>query len=222
MRILIIFILLTSILFGYSKTIETKLIYHKSNLTWLDLRNKDLVSQKFDYSCGSASLSTIFTYFYKKNISESDVLDTILDGNNTIQDDGKNVLFSFFDLARVAIKKDFKSFSLELDFQTLKKLKIPAILYVIIRKEPHFTVFKAIDKNHIYLADPSFGNIKMPLEKFKDIFNTNDKKGKILLVIPKNKEVLNYAFMKVKKQDKSILNSYMNNKILLNEIRALR
>jgi predicted double-glycine peptidase len=222
MRYLIVYILFVNILFGYNKILENKMLQYKTSKSWLDLRNKDLISQKYDYSCGSASLSTIFQYFYKKNITELDILDTILDGNNTVQEDDKNILFSFLDLARVAIKKDFKSFSLELNFETLKKLKIPAILYVVIRKESHFTVFKAIDRNHIYLADPSFGNIKMPIEKFKEIFNTNNNKGKILLVIPKNKEVLNYAFMKVKKQDKSILNNYINNKLLLNEIRALQ
>ena len=38
--------------------------------SWISIKNKNLVRQQHDYSCGSASLSTILTYYYNQNISE--------------------------------------------------------------------------------------------------------------------------------------------------------
>jgi len=214
MKYILILLFLINSIYGYNKNIETRNIYKQTKLSWLDLRNKNLVSQKFDYSCGSASLATIFKYFYNKNISESDILETILADNKELKEKNGNILFSFLDLANVAIKNKFKTFSLELDFSTLKKLKIPAILYIIIRKEAHFTVFRAIDNNYIYLADPSFGNIKISLEKFKEMFKTNKNKGKLLLIIPKDKIALNYEFMNIERRETSFFerSPYINKK----------
>lgn len=34
----------------------------------------------------------------------------------------------------------------------------------------HFSVFKEIDEHFAYPADPSFGNIKVSLKKFQEMF----------------------------------------------------
>lgn len=38
--------------------------------SWLELRDENLTRQKYDYSCGAASLSTILTYYY--NVNQAD------------------------------------------------------------------------------------------------------------------------------------------------------
>nr|WP_272916633.1 cysteine peptidase family C39 domain-containing protein [Helicobacter saguini] len=37
-----------------------------------------MTRQQFDYSCGSASLSTILTYYYNVEISEKEILESVL------------------------------------------------------------------------------------------------------------------------------------------------
>ncbi|MWV62386.1 hypothetical protein DCO58_04495 [Helicobacter saguini] len=46
--------------------------------SWSEIRNDNLTRQQFDYSCGSASLSTILTYYYNVEISEKEILESVL------------------------------------------------------------------------------------------------------------------------------------------------
>lgn len=54
--------------------------------------------------------------------------------------------------------------------ENLAKLQIPVIVYVNMRDIEHFSVFKEIDEHFAYPADPSFGNIKVSLKKFQEMF----------------------------------------------------
>ena len=47
--------------------------------SWIEFKNENLTRQDYDYSCGSASLSTVMKYYYDQNISEKDVLDAVLE-----------------------------------------------------------------------------------------------------------------------------------------------
>jgi hypothetical protein len=43
-----------------------------------ELRFKNVVKQKYDISCGSAALATIFQYNYNDDISEQEIIDMIM------------------------------------------------------------------------------------------------------------------------------------------------
>lgn len=160
--------------------------------SWIEIKNEQLSRQNYDYSCGSASLSTILTYFYKQNVSEKEILDAVmkmkgLTKNSTFEAYKKANGLSFLDLSVFAFSKGFRALGLALDIEALKKLKIPVILYVKIRDNEHFTVLKGIDDAYAYLADPSFGNTKVKLSKFKEMFYQRaDLKypGKVLAIFP--------------------------------------
>lgn len=167
--------------------------------SWINLRDANLTKQRYDYSCGSASLSTILTYYYGENISEKDILDFLLiakgididkkeelETDKTLRD---SVSFSFTDLATFAESKGFRTKGLALDLPSLSQLKIPVIIYVNVRDMEHFTVYKGIDSQFVYLADPSFGNIKVKISKFKEMFYQREDltyPGKILAILPKH------------------------------------
>ena len=62
-----------------------------------------------------------------------------------------------------------------MDLNTLKKLQVPVILFVKTRK-----------------GDPTFGNIKISIAKFEEMFYQRDDlthPGKILEIIPKSDNV---------------------------------
>jgi len=178
--------------------------------SWIEFKNENLTRQKYDYSCGSASLSTILKYYYNLNVSEKDILNSVLKSKGyeitkkEKLEDGDTSL-SFLDLANYSKLKNFKAIGLALDLKSLSKLKAPVILFVKIRKSEHFTIFKNIDKNYVYLADPSFGNIKVKISKFKEMFyQREDLKypGKILAIVPitnKQKEKIKQNFMNIQK-----------------------
>jgi len=149
------------------------------------------------------------------DIGEKEILDTVLKSKGydiskkDKLEDGDTSL-SFLDLADYANDKGLKAIGLALDLESLSKLKAPVILFVKIRKSEHFTIYKNMDKNYVYLADPSFGNIKVKVSKFKEMFYQRDDlqyPGKLLAIVPitdKQKTNIKHQFMDIKKSSNFI------------------
>jgi len=164
--------------------------------SWIEIRDENVERQQHDYSCGTSSLTTILKYFYSIAINEEIVLEYL---NHIRQKDGKELYKITF--------KDLQIFSKEMEFQAvgisinkidkLYKIKLPLILQIEIRGSKHFTVFKGIDKKYVYLADPSLGNLKLKINKFKTAFyfQKEDSQGRALVIFPKEKNNINKEFM---------------------------
>lgn len=159
-----------------SSTTSNPIIF-STHATWKDSRDDKVTKQDVDYSCGASSLSTILTYFYQTPKTEQQILDDMaLD----------DVMSSFLDLAKVSEKYGFTARGVMMDYDTLVKLKIPAIVYVNHKRSDHFSVVRAIDKHNVYLADSSWGNRTLTRRQFEKMWLTadNQSKGKVLLILP--------------------------------------
>ena len=218
----VIFIFLLLINNGFCGTvyiINQDMSIKRKVKSYIEFKNEGMIRQEFDYSCGSSSLATILKFFFNEKITEKEVLDWVLEKKGLIDKnckdkkkekckvkkleelEEKDFKLSFFDLAEFAKEKGYKAVALALNLDELRKLKVPAIAFVKIRRNEHFTVYKGMDKKFVYLADPSFGNIKVRIGKFEEMFYTrNDPKyrGKILVFIPNDKNIpLNLKFLKL-------------------------
>jgi predicted double-glycine peptidase len=152
--------------------------------SWKTLRDKNVVKQNYDYSCGAASLATILG-FYDQTVTEQHIIDAI---------DKKNGMLSFEDIATIAPKFGFEAQGVALSFRQLTRLKIPAIAYVKWRKKDHFTVIRGISDHYVWLGDPSWGNRTVSKSEFLELWQTrNDKElvGKILILYPRKQQTLN-------------------------------
>ena len=174
--------------------------------SWREMRDEDVVRQKFDFSCGAASMATIMNYFYDKNVTENGIVKTVLEmkgvGTEAKKLEKSDFALSFSDLAAYGQTLGFKGIGVAMDIDALSKLRIPVILYVKIRRFEHFTVFKGIKGDFVYLADPSYGNMKVKMAKFTEMFYQRDDlkyPGRVLAFIPmdKKKAATNPSFMKV-------------------------
>ena len=160
-------------------------------ITWQAIQKKNVVKQNVDYSCGSASLATILTYFYNQPTTESQVIKDLALNKQ---------MASFQDLANVSQKYGFIGRGIATNYDSLKKIKIPAIVYLNHNRTDHFSVLRAIDDTHVYLADPSWGNRTLTRNQFEKIWNTrNDAQyqGKVLLILPtdnKQKQLASTTF----------------------------
>ena len=160
-------------------------------ITWQAIQKKNVVKQNVDYSCGSASLATILTYFYNQPTTESQVIKDLALNKQ---------MASFQDLANVSQKYGFIGRGIATNYDSLKKIKIPAIVYLNHNRTDHFSVLRAIDDTHVYLADPSWGNRTLTRKQFEKIWNTrNDSQyqGKVLLILPtddKQKQLASTTF----------------------------
>lgn len=221
MKILLIIFSLTSFLFAKVHIVQEDFIVEKPINSWIEIKNKNLTRQKYDYSCGSASLSTILKYYYNLDIGEKDILNSILEAKGINKKkleelEEEDFSLSFLDLANYSNQKGFKAIGLALDFESLSKLKAPVILYVKIRKNEHFTIYKNIDEHYAYLADPSFGNIKVSIEKFKEMFYQREDlnyPGKLLAIVPvtnEQKQKINTSFMKVEENSNFVYDSILD------------
>jgi uncharacterized protein len=151
--------------------------------SWKDLRDKGIVKQDLDYSCGAASVATILSGYYGTDVTEKDILQAMV----------KDGIASFSDLAAVVDVYGFKAIGVALDFQQLMELKIPAIAYLERRGVRHFSVIRGIaEDGTVLLGDPSWGNTRFSLQQFLSMWETrktNVVNGKILLIVPENKRL---------------------------------
>ena len=210
------YIVISFFIVTFSNLFSANVYIHNESVTferevrsWDELKDTNLVRQKYDYSCGAASLSSILSYYYGISTSEKEILDSLLESKG-IDVEQKEIIeideelrakahLSFLDLAHYAEQKGLRAMGLALDLESLARLQAPVIIYVNVRDVEHFSVYKGIDEHYVYLADPSFGNIKVSISKFKEMFYQREDltyPGKILAILPGSAEVeVNEAFM---------------------------
>lgn len=199
----------------------------KSVKSWTEFRDENVIKQKYDFSCGSSSLATILRYFFNEDIEEKEILEYLLkarglEGEKKLTKE--DIALSFKDLQEYADKRGYKAAGLAMPLESLKDLKVPAIVYLEIRQYEHFSVYKGMNDKFVYLADPSFGNMKIRIEKFKDEFYTRGDSrhpGKVLVLIPQSEEKkknINKDFMTTS-GDSGLVYEVIKDRAVTNEIR---
>ncbi len=136
--------------------------------SYKELRKRQVVMQKLDYSCGAASLATICRYYWGDNITEETFLRLIPKLKLTaaqIKDRIENGL-TLTDLRDMANLAGYQSSMGKVKFSELAEAKVPVIVGITVRKHDHFAVFRGTDGYYVYLADPIRGNIRVVADTF--------------------------------------------------------
>ena len=163
---------------------------HNTIQSWKSIRDQNIEKQDLDESCGSAALATILRFYYGAEVYEKDIIKIV----NDIANDNTA---SFADLKQAATNFGFNAVGLSIDFDTLKKIKIPALLYLKYRDNDHFSVLKGISNTHVSLADPSWGNRTFTVHQFRELWQVKDTlKGKALVIVPNGQVTTNNDFFK--------------------------
>ncbi len=155
--------------------------------SYKELKERQVVMQKLDYSCGAASLATICHYYWGDNIGEETFLRLIPKLKLTpeqIKDRVENGL-TLTDLRDLANLAGYQSSMGKVSIQELAEAKVPVIVGITIRKHDHFAVYRGTDWHYIYLADPIRGNIRVEV----DDFICQWQKNAILVVARPNSKV---------------------------------
>jgi predicted double-glycine peptidase len=133
---------------------------------------RGLVKQAYDYSCGSAALTTVLNGYLGRQFSERQVMDGLLKFGETdkiVQRRG----FSLLDMKRLTTALGHPSGGYKGKFDDLKKLDHPAIVPIHYGGFKHFVVFKKYKEGRVFVADPALGNISFPEERFRQIWENN-------------------------------------------------
>lgn len=171
-------------LFLFSTTLFSDAIVHTPQLfgsvkmqSWKEMRDHHVVKQDLDYSCGPASTATILTYYYNRPTSEKEIIQSMNQWRAA----------SFGDISRILPDYGYKGVGVALNFEQLRKIKIPTIVYLKYKGQDHFSVLKGVNDTNVFLADPSWGNVRYTWSHFLSMWETRadeKEKGKILLIVP--------------------------------------
>lgn len=136
--------------------------------SYKELRERQVVMQQLDYSCGAAALATVARYYWGDNVNENTFLVLVQRLNLTaeqIRDRIENGL-TLTDLRDMANMAGYQSSMGKVKFHELVEAKVPVIVGVTVNGHDHFVVFRGYDGYYVYLADPIRGNIRTPVDKF--------------------------------------------------------
>ncbi len=135
--------------------------------SWKELRDRNVVLQGYDYSCGAGALATLMRYYFGDNVSEEGILLSILSPmtREEVEDREKNGL-SLLDLKLCAERMGYQATGVRLSYAGLPKLKGPVLIHLEREGYRHFAILKGVQGDRIFLADPSRGNLRMSVDRF--------------------------------------------------------
>ena len=136
------------------------------------VKYRNIVRQAYDYSCGSAALTTVLQHYLGRNFQERQVMEGLLhygENDRIVERRG----FSMLDMKRLVTALGFPAGGFKAELQDLIELDHPAIVPIHYSGFKHFVVVKTVKDGRVYMADPSKGNITFTLERFKEAWDQN-------------------------------------------------
>lgn len=137
-----------------------------------EYKYNNIIRQAFDYSCGSAALTTLLDFYLGRNFQERQVMEGLLqfgDSEKIVARRG----FSLLDMKKLVTALGHPSGGFRAEKEDLIKLDHPAIAPIEFAGFKHFVVIRGVKDGHVYLADPSLGNISFTLSRFLEVWDKN-------------------------------------------------
>ena len=138
----------------------------------LALRYEATIPQRFDYTCGAASVATLLTYYWNTATTEAQVIAALrqrysLDEIARRRDTG----LSFDDLIFAADRLGFDAQGAQIALTELPKLQGPVIVQLTNDKFQHFVVLRRTGSGVYYVSDPIVGELAMAASEFRADFS---------------------------------------------------
>lgn len=129
---------------------------------WQTRRDRGIVKQSLDYSCGLAALATLLTYHFDDPVSESQLLAELREHpvHSPEQRNWERHGVSLALLSDLARARGYRAVGVKVSLETLAALQVPVIAALEHDGMAHFTVLWQVDpdRGRYHLADPSWGN----------------------------------------------------------------
>ena len=133
---------------------------------------RGIVRQAYDYSCGSAALTTLLNGYVGTQITEQQTMNGLLKFGETEKIIERRS-FSLLDMKRFVAALGLESGGYKGEFSDLVKQGQPAIVPISYAGFKHFVVFKAYKDGRVYVADPALGNISFDEVRFQQSWENN-------------------------------------------------
>jgi uncharacterized protein len=152
----------------------------------LEMRQRGVVIQQWDLSCGAAALATILRYEYDDPATEREIARGLINrkeylANPTLVRAREG--FSLLDLKRYVDGHGYEGVGYgSLSLADLIE-QAPILVPVNFNGYNHFVVFRGIRGNRVLLADPGYGNRTMLVEQFEDAWLNYPQVGRVGFVV---------------------------------------
>lgn len=133
---------------------------------------RNIVRQAYDYSCGSAALTTVLNFYLGRTLNERQVMEGLLHYGETERIVERRA-FSMLDMKRLVTALGYPSGGFRAEIEDLIELDHPAIVPIDHAGFKHFVVLRTIRDGRVFIADPAVGNISFTLAQFQDKWNDN-------------------------------------------------
>ncbi|PHP82990.1 peptidase [Acinetobacter baumannii] len=163
----------------YTETADSRnLSFHRNHIEPVTIKPavedqfRGIVRQAYDYSCGSAALTTLLNGYVGTSLTEQQTMSGLLQYGE-YQRIIERRSFSLLDMKRFVTAIGLESGGYRGEFSDLVKLGQPAIVPISYAGFIHFVVYKAYKDGRVYVADPALGNISFDENRFKEIWDNN-------------------------------------------------
>ena len=152
----------------------------------MELRQENVVIQKWDLSCGAAVLTTLLRYQHGEDVTEREVALGLVQRDEYLANPNFIRLrqgFSLLDLKRYVDRRGYRGVGM--GRLTLDDLvaRAPIIIPVNLLGYNHFVVFRGMLGNRVLLADPAYGNRTMTVARFQQGWIEYPKLGRVGFVV---------------------------------------
>lgn len=176
--------------FAETKTIQS---YYR-------LKFKEIERQKYEFSCGTAVLATLFTHYYNIPVKEEEIIDEFF---KKMVEEKRGI--SFLDMKEFSKSKGFDAYGYKLNFsglvEILSKFNLPIIVHIKMniqgKEMKHFSLLVGLIDDFVILKDTFWGTTFLSFNKFLSIWT-----GYVLVIIPPEEEVLSQIEKKIEKDKK--------------------
>lgn len=172
-----------------------------------EVKFSKVVKQKYDYSCGSAAVSTILNYYLGIRMDEVSVINALFEVGNP-QKIMKRKGFSLLDIKRFFEAMGYRALGVKTSVESLARLRKPAIVAIVIGNYKHYVVFRGVYEGKVVVADPAFGTAVLPVHKFEEMWYK-----KIALIID-HVEIYKTPFALTKEEIMVVKNDHIKENLL--------
>jgi len=160
-----------------------------------DFQTDRLIRQAYDFSCGSAALSTLLNFYLGERFSEKQVIHGMLQYGDPERIKQRRA-FSLLDMKKFVNALGYEANGYKGSLNDLQDSEFwPCIVPIKIFEYRHFVVVKGIHDGHIFVADPWRGHSSYTLAQFEDIWFEN-----VMFVVSPNAKK-EYHALKLREED---------------------
>jgi len=136
--------------------------------TLKEVKYRNTIHQRYDFSCGSAAVATLLTYQYNYPVNEQAVFEQMYARGDRLKINKEG--FSLLDIKLYLQSIGFEADGFHANLQQLQQANLPAIVLIEDRGYHHFVVVKGVRYGRVLLGDPARGTRAVPVDRFDQLW----------------------------------------------------